>query len=54
METLALKVYAESKNGKITIENGTIFGKAAALAVAMGYIRVTDTSPGHTSYVAAR
>jgi hypothetical protein len=54
METLALRIYNESKDGKITIENSSVFGKAAALALELGYIKITDVSPGHTSYVAAR
>ena len=55
METLALRIFNETKDGKkITIENETIFGKAAMLAVAYGYIRMTATSPGHTTYVSAR
>ena len=55
METLALRIFKSTENGaKITIENDTVFGKAAALAVAYGYIKMVATSPGHTTYAAAR
>ena len=53
METLALRIYAESKS-KITIENGTVFGKAAIMAEQLGYIKAVAVSPGHTTYIAAR
>ena len=55
MVTLALKVYAETSAGsKITTENDSIIGKAAAYAAANGYIKISATSPGHTTWIAAR
>ena len=51
METLALRIVNTVADGsKLTVENETIIGKAAALAYAMGYLTVTATSPSHTTY----
>jgi len=51
METLALRIVNSVADGsKLTVENESVWGKAAALAVAYGYLTVTATSPSHTTY----
>ena len=55
MVTLALKVYAATSDGqKITTENDSVIGKAAAMAAASGYIKISATSPGHITWMSAR
>ena len=55
METLALRISDSVKDGsKLTTENSSIHGKAAALAAYHGEIVATDTSPGHTTWTTAR
>lgn len=55
MVTLALRITAEVKDGsKLTTEDSSIIGKAAAYAAAHGYIKITATSPGHTTWTTAR
>ena len=54
METLALRISDSVKDGsKLTVENASIIGKAAALAHYNGNLTITATSPGHTTYIAS-